>query len=68
MDPIEMVRIAVLASVLAITVYTDAKHGKIYNKVVLPCIPVGILLWGIGDGWRGVEMVGIVAFGVGASD
>jgi prepilin peptidase CpaA len=45
---------AVLALVLGASVYTDLRHGKILNKVVLPCVPLGLLIWGLGAGWLGL--------------
>jgi prepilin peptidase CpaA len=44
----------VLALVLAISVYTDVRYGKILNKVVLPCVPAGLLIWGVGAGFDGL--------------
>jgi len=45
---------AILIALLAISVYTDVRYAKIFNKFVLPCIPLGLLIWGLGDGWAGV--------------
>jgi prepilin peptidase CpaA len=33
---------------------TDWRFGKIYNKLVLPLVPLGLLIWGLGMGWDGV--------------
>lgn len=46
--------LALLVSVLSISLYTDLRYGKILNKVVLPCVPLGLLLWGIADGTDGI--------------
>jgi len=44
----------ILIVVLAVSVYTDIRYAKIFNKVVLPCIPLGILILGVFHGWPGV--------------
>ena len=38
---------------LSLSVYTDVRYGKILNKVVLPSVPVGLLIWGVGGGFCG---------------
>lgn len=45
---------AVLALVLAVSVYTDVRYGKILNKIVLPCVPIGLIIWGVGSGLTGL--------------
>jgi len=56
--------IALLAVVLCICIYTDLRQGKILNKVVLPCVPFGVLIWGIADGWDGILLsIGGIAVG-----
>ena len=45
---------AILIVALAVSVYTDMRYAKIYNKIVLPCIPLGILIMGVFHGWQGV--------------
>jgi len=63
-----MVGYIVLAGVLGVSVYTDLRYAKILNKVVLPCVPIGLLIWGIGGGWKGVIFslsgMGIAAIGL----
>jgi prepilin peptidase CpaA len=44
----------ILALVLGASVYTDLRYGKILNKVVLPCVPLGLLIWGLGAGPAGL--------------
>jgi prepilin peptidase CpaA len=44
----------ILALALLISVYTDVRYGKILNRVVLPCIPLGLLIFGVGTGLKGV--------------
>jgi prepilin peptidase CpaA len=46
--------IALLVTVVSISVYTDLRSGKILNKIVLPCVPLGLLIWGIADGANGI--------------
>jgi prepilin peptidase CpaA len=46
--------IALLVTVVCISVYTDLRSGKILNKVVLPCVPLGLVIWGIADGVNGI--------------
>jgi len=53
MDTDEIV-IALVVTVVCISVYTDLRYGKILNKVVLPCVPLGLLIWGIADGVNGI--------------
>jgi prepilin peptidase CpaA len=45
---------AVLIVLLAVSVYTDLRYAKIFNKFVLPCIPLGLVIWGVGESWGGV--------------
>jgi prepilin peptidase CpaA len=40
----DLVRIAVLAILLGTALYTDLRFGKIYNKLTLPCIAIGLAL------------------------
>lgn len=46
--------IAVLIALLGIGVYTDVRYGKIYNKLTLPCIAIGILLNTGMNGFQGL--------------
>lgn len=56
--------IGITSLVVAASVYTDLRYAKIYNKLVLPCIPLGVMIWGIADGWNGVLFsMGGVAIG-----
>jgi prepilin peptidase CpaA len=50
----QVMRAAVLGLVLSISVFTDVRYGKILNRVVLPCVPLGLLIFGLGAGWTGV--------------
>ena len=50
----ELLRIGALAVTVGMSVLTDIACGKIYNKVVLTAVPVGILIWGAAEGWPGV--------------
>jgi prepilin peptidase CpaA len=45
---------AVLIVLLAAAVYTDLRHGKIYNKLTLTCIALGIILSLLSAGLRGL--------------
>jgi prepilin peptidase CpaA len=45
---------AVLTVLLAAAVYTDLRHGKIYNKLTLTCIALGIILSLLSAGLRGL--------------
>lgn len=55
---------ALLASLVLVCVYTDVRGGKIYNKIVLPFIPIGLAMWGVTDGWSGFVQ-GLAGMGVG---
>jgi prepilin peptidase CpaA len=46
--------IALVALVLVVSIYTDLRYGKIFNKIVLPCIPAGLIIYGVADGWNGI--------------
>ena len=52
-DGIETARIAVLVGLLGTALYTDFRYGKIYNKLTIPCMAVGIIL-NAADGLPGV--------------
>ncbi|MHB9038388.1 MAG: A24 family peptidase, partial [Armatimonadota bacterium] len=54
MNIIDAIITVVLAAALAVSLYTDMTRGKILNKVTLPCIPLGLVLWGVATGWQGV--------------
>ena len=56
---------AVLIVVLAASIYTDLKYAKILNKFVLPCVLIGLLIWGIGSAWPGL-VFSLEGIGVGA--
>jgi prepilin peptidase CpaA len=57
---------AVLLAGLALTcVYTDVSRGKIYNKIVLPFVPIGLALWAVTGGWDGI-VYGLAGLGIGA--
>ena len=45
----------VLAAMLIIAVYTDIVYGKIYNKLTLPCIVLGLLVNAVQSGWDGAK-------------
>jgi len=64
MDASELTRTALLLSLLSVSVYTDVRHGKIFNKVVLPCIPVGFAIWTVSDGADGA-LAALAGIGVG---
>jgi prepilin peptidase CpaA len=50
--------------VICISVYTDLRYGKILNKFVLPCVPLGLVLGGIANGWDGILLsLGGIAVG-----
>ena len=56
--------IALLVTVVCISIYTDLHYGKILNKLVLPCVPLGLLIWGIADGVNGILLsLGGIAVG-----
>jgi prepilin peptidase CpaA len=44
----------VLALVLSVSVYTDVRYGKILNNIVLPCVPLGLIIWGVSCGSAGL--------------
>lgn len=50
---IEMLPIGILVLMLGVAVYTDIRFGKIYNKLTLPCMALGILLSAVSNGWMG---------------
>ncbi|MDH7480967.1 MAG: A24 family peptidase [Armatimonadota bacterium] len=50
---IEMLPIGILVLMLGFAVYTDIRFGKIYNKLTLPCMALGILLGAVSNGWMG---------------
>ncbi|MCL6520230.1 MAG: A24 family peptidase [Armatimonadetes bacterium] len=50
---IEMLPVAILLLMLGAAVYTDIRLGKIYNKLTLPCMALGILLGAMSNGWMG---------------
>ena len=56
---------AALIVVLGTSIYTDLRYAKIFNRFVLPCVPAGLLIWGIGQGWSGV-LFSLEGIGVGA--
>lgn len=45
---------AVLAALIAGAVYTDFRYGKIYNKLTLTCIVLGIVMSLLSAGLRGL--------------
>lgn len=45
---------AVLIVLIAAAVYTDMRHGKIYNKLTLTCIALGMVLSLLSAGLRGL--------------
>jgi prepilin peptidase CpaA len=52
-------------AMVAVAVYTDLRFGKIYNKLVLPLVPVGLMIWGITMGWDGIILsLGGIAIGI----
>ena len=64
MDWSGAIRAALLASLALTCVYTDVHRGKIYNKIVLPFIPIGLALWAMTGGWGGF-VHGLAGMGVG---
>ena len=55
MEPIKITSMVITGIVLLVSLYTDLRYSKILNKVTLPCIPIGLLVWGLaGQGWEGV--------------
>jgi prepilin peptidase CpaA len=57
----------VLAAMLMIAVYTDIVYGKIYNKLTLPCMALGLIVNILQSGWHGaqVSLLGLaLGFGV----
>jgi prepilin peptidase CpaA len=55
---------AMLIVLLAVAVYSDMRHGKVYNKLTLTCIVLGIILSllsaelrGLGESLAGVLLV-----------
>ena len=64
MDWSLLIRATLLASLALTCVYTDVHRGKIYNKIVLPFIPIGLVLWAVTGGWDGV-VYGLAGMGVG---
>ena len=76
-----MVTNLTLVILAAITIYTDGRYRKIYNKVLLPCIIIAFAAHFMTGGWAGLEMsifganLGVIALmlpyllgGVGAGD
>ena len=49
----QYIAIALALTVVMAAVYTDLKHGKIYNKLTFPVIAVGLLLGGMASGLDG---------------
>lgn len=60
------VRTALAAGMVLVSLYTDVRSGKIHNKFVLPLVPVGLVLWGVSDGWIGLLhcLAGIAVGGI----
>jgi prepilin peptidase CpaA len=57
--------LGIALAAVAVAVYTDLRFGKIYNKLVLPLVPVGLLIWGLTLGWDGVLFsLGGIAIGL----
>ena len=54
MSSVATIGIALTGAVVLVSMYTDLRYGKILNRLVLPCIPLGLLIWGLGQGWDGV--------------
>lgn len=56
----------VLATMLIVAVYTDIVWGKIYNKLTIPCIIIGLIANIAQSGWAGAQfsLMG-AAFGFG---
>ena len=50
-----MVTNLTLVILAAITIYTDGRYRKIYNKVLLPCILIAFITHFITGGWVGLE-------------
>jgi prepilin peptidase CpaA len=46
----------VLAAMLMIAVYTDIVWGKIYNKLTVPCIAIGLIVNILQTGWPGAQL------------
>jgi len=55
----------VLATLLAIALYTDLSRGKIYNKITFPCIAIGLLMNIAFSGWAGAK-ASLAGIGLGA--
>ncbi len=53
---------AVLIALIIVAVYTDVRYGKIYNKLTLTCIVLGIILSLLSAGLRGAgeSLAGVV--------
>ena len=52
-----LIAFSLLALVLIVAAITDCKHGKIYNKLTLPAILIGLLFWliaGLSGSERGI--------------
>jgi len=57
--------LAIASAAVAVSVYTDLRFGKIYNKLVLPLVPAGLIIWGVALGWDGVLFsLGGIAIGL----
>lgn len=50
----ELSILLLLAGLLVSAVYTDLRYGKIYNKITMPCIAIGVALSTIGGGSTGL--------------
>lgn len=50
----ELPILVLLAVLLLSAVYTDLRYGKIYNKITMPCIAIGIALSTISGGGTGL--------------
>jgi len=46
----------VLAAMLMIAVYTDIVYGKIYNKLTVPCIAIGLIVNIAQSRWLGAQL------------
>jgi len=49
----ELASAAALAVLIVGSLYTDIAFGKIYNRLVFPMIPIGLIIWSVGEGFSG---------------
>ena len=68
MNALHIAASGIVSVVLAVAIYTDIRYGKVYNKLVLPCMAIGLVMWCAGQGWGGflfsAEGIAVAAIGL----